>query len=92
MKTIIGALALTLAVPAFAQTAPAADPHAQHQTRPAPAGAASAGQHEAGKHDCKACCEKMMGKDDGMMGRMGTKADGNAPAQAGQQTHQGQAR
>lgn len=31
MKTIIGALALTLAVPAFAQSAPATDPHASHK-------------------------------------------------------------
>lgn len=90
MKTMIGALALTLAVPAFAQTAPAANPHAQHQSTPAPAGAAAAGQQEAGKHDCKACCEKMMGKD-GMMGRMGAKAGGNAPAAPGQQTSQGHA-
>lgn len=31
MKTLIGAIALTLAVPAFSQTAQAADPNAQHK-------------------------------------------------------------
>ena len=34
MKTFVSAIALTIAVPAFAQTAPAADPHAGH-TMPA---------------------------------------------------------
>ena len=52
MKTMIfGALALALAVPAAAQTAPAADPHAGH---PQPAKG-----HEGHKMDCKECCEKM---------------------------------
>ena len=46
MKMIIGALALSLAVPAVAQTAPAVDPHAGHQM-PAQQG------------DKKDCCEKM---------------------------------
>lgn len=31
MKILLGALALTLAVPAAAQSAPAADPHADHK-------------------------------------------------------------
>lgn len=59
MKTFISAIALTLAVPAFAQSAPAADPHAspaQHQGM-------DHRQHKQGEHDCKACCEKMKGKD-----------------------------
>ena len=46
MKTIIGALALFLTMPAVAQTAPAADPHAGHQM-PAQQG------------EKKDCCEKM---------------------------------
>ena len=52
MKTLIGAIALTLAAPAFAQATPPADPHAEHDGK--------------GKHDCKECCEKMKGKDGGM--------------------------
>ena len=57
MKTIISAIALTFAVPAFAQTAPAAtDPHAHHKGM-------DHGQQGQGKHDCKECCEKMKGKD-----------------------------
>ena len=44
MKIILSAIALTLAVPAFAQTAPAPAPQAEP---------------EKGKHDCKECCEKM---------------------------------
>jgi hypothetical protein len=47
MKTIIGAIALLVALPAAAQTAaPAANPHAGHEQGKA-------------EHDCKACCEKM---------------------------------
>lgn len=57
MKTIIfSAIALAFAVPATAQTAPAAGHPAEHK-------------HEQGKHDCKACCEKMKsqgGKMEGM--------------------------
>ena len=57
MKTFLGAIALTFAVPAFAQTAPAAtDPHAQHKGM-------DHGKTDKGKHDCKECCEKMKGKD-----------------------------
>ena len=62
MKTLIGAIALVLAVPAVAQTAPATDPHAGH-----------AEQGKA-KHDCKECCEKMKGKD-GKMECMDKTAD-----------------
>ena len=57
MKTFFGAIALTFAVPAFAQSAPAAtDPHAQHQGM-------DHSKHQQGKHDCEECCEKMKGKD-----------------------------
>ena len=67
MKTIIGAIALTFAVPAYAQTAPAADPHAHHKDM-------DHGQDKPDKHDCKACCEKMKGKD-GKMECMEKKED-----------------
>ena len=54
MKTLIGALALVIAAPVVAQSAPAKAPksdHAQHQP-------ADHGQHE--KDCCKdGCCEKM---------------------------------
>ncbi len=79
MKTIFGAIALTLAVPAFAQTAPAADPHARHQGM-------DHSRHGPTKHDCKECCEKMKGKD-GKMERMDKKADAK-PASDGANTHQ----
>ena len=64
MKTIIGAFALAIAVPVSAQTAPAADPHAQHKDM-------DHSQHGQAKHDCKDCCEKMKGKD----GEMEKKAE-----------------
>jgi hypothetical protein len=80
MKTIISAIALTLAVPAFAQTAPAADPHAQHKGM-------DHSQHDAGKHDCKECCEKMKGKD-GKMECMDKKSDAK-PASTDASAHQG---
>lgn len=60
MKMMIGALALGLAVPAFGQAAPASDPHAAHSQM------MQHGQHEAGKHDCSACCEKMKQSGDKM--------------------------
>lgn len=70
MKTFFGAIALMIAAPAVAQTAPAADPqadHGKHQTM-------DHSQHEQGKHDCKECCEKMKGKD-GKMECMDKKAE-----------------
>lgn len=81
MKTLLSALALTVAVPAVAQTAPAADPHAQHKGM-------DQSQHQPGKHDCKECCEKMKGKD-GKMDCMDKKGEGKAPASSAQQDHQG---
>lgn len=76
MKTILGAIALTLAVPAHAQTAPAADPHAGHQM---PA--------EKGKHDCMKCCENMK-QHGGKMDCMDKKG-GAQTSSSGQQDHQG---
>ena len=71
MKTLIGALALIIAVPAAAQTAPVADPHAAHAQHQGMDHSKMQGMHE--KHDCKACCEKMKGKD-GKMECMEKKA------------------
>ena len=82
MKTLFGALALTLAVPAFAQSAPAADPHAQHQGM-------DHSQHQAAQHDCKECCEKMKGKD-GKMECMDKKGEAKPAASADHQAHEGQ--
>ena len=62
MKILFSAIVLTLAVPAYAQTTPATDPHAGHSM---PAGMDHS-QHQQGKHDCKECCEKMKGKDAGI--------------------------
>ena len=80
LKTLVGAIALTVAVPAIAQTAPAPDPHAQHKGM-------DHGQHHQGDHDCKACCEKMKGKD----GKMACKDEKPAaqPAPAKSDPHQG---
>jgi hypothetical protein len=81
MKTLISAIALTLAVPAFAQTAPAADPHAQHQGM-------DHSQHQQGKHDCKECCDKMK-QSGGKMECMDKKGDAKsaAPASGGHEGH-----
>jgi hypothetical protein len=71
MKIILSALALVIAAPAMGQTAPTADPnagnHAQHH-------GTDHSKHQKGEHDCKACCEKMKGKD-GKMECMDMKAD-----------------
>jgi hypothetical protein len=82
MKTFVSAIALTIAVPAFAQTAPAADPHAGHTM---PAGIDHS-QHKQGKHDCKECCEKMKGKD-GKMECMDKKGEAK-PASTDGSSHQ----
>jgi hypothetical protein len=82
MKTFVSAIALTIAVPAFAQTAPAAVPHAGHTM---PAGIDHS-QHKQGKHDCKECCEKMKGKD-GKMECM-DKKDEAKPASTDGSSHQ----
>jgi uncharacterized protein involved in copper resistance len=80
MKMFIGALALVIAAPVAAQTAPAADPHAQHKGM-------DHSQHEKGKHDCKECCEKMKGKD-GKMECMDKKAEGTpAPSKPAHEGH-----
>jgi Spy/CpxP family protein refolding chaperone len=55
MKMIFGALALALAVPAAAQTAPATDPHAGHHQQME----MDHSKHQQGMHDGMDCCEKM---------------------------------
>lgn len=77
MKTFIGAIALIIAAPVAAQTAPSAQmDHSQHMQ---------------GKHDCKECCEKMKGKD-GKMECMDKKADAKTAApDASAQAHEGHA-
>lgn len=77
MKTFIGAIALSIAAPVAAQTAPAADPHAQHKGM-------DHSQHEKGKHDCKECCEKMKGKD-GKMECMEKHGDAKSSSSAAPQ-------
>jgi len=75
MKMLIGAIALAIAIPAVAQTAPATDPHAGH-AEPGKA-----------KHDCKECCEKMKDKD-GKMECMENKGEAK-PAGSGHAGHEG---
>ena len=86
MKTIFGAIALTFAVPAFAQAAPATDPHAGHAQHQG----MDHSQHSGAKHDCKECCEQMKGKD-GKMDCMKEEAGKAAPPTAPAQTHGGHA-
>ncbi|HEU4498380.1 MAG TPA: hypothetical protein VFR60_03490 [Sphingomicrobium sp.] len=75
MKTLIGAIALAIAVPAAAQTTPATDPHAGHA------------EQDKAKHECKECCEKMKGQD-GKMECMDKKGEAK-PAESGHADHQG---
>ena len=85
MKTIFGAIALTFAVPAFAQAAPATDPHAGHAQHQG----MDHSKHSGTKHDCKECCEKMKGKD-GKMDCMKDEA-GKTAAPAPAEAHGGHA-
>jgi hypothetical protein len=89
MKTLIGAIALTLAIPATAQTLPAAtDPHAGHQTMDHSQHKGMDHSRHAAKHDCKECCEKMK-QQDGKMACMDKKEGAKAAAPAAQ--HSGHA-
>ena len=85
MKTIFGALALTLAAPAFAQVAPPNDAHAGHAQHQG----MDHSQDSGAKHDCKECCEQMKGKD-GKMDCMQDEA-GKTAAPASAQTNGGHA-
>lgn len=89
MKTLIGAIALTLAIPATAQTLPAAtDPHAGHQTMDHSQHKGMDHSRHAAKHDCKECCEKMK-QQDGKLACMDKKDGAKAAAPAAQ--HSGHA-
>ena len=87
MKMFVGALALALAVPAAAQTAPAAAPdaHAHHQGM-------DHGKHSQGTHVCKDCCDKMK-QSGGKMECMDKKSEAKsaAPASGDHQAHEGHA-
>lgn len=90
MKTLIGAIALTFAVPALAQTAPAADPHAGHAQHQA-AGQKGAQQHqdhakqmaEMHKH-----CQEMM-KHHGKMDHGAKPGATGSPAPGAHTGHHG---
>jgi hypothetical protein len=84
MKMIFGALALAIAVPAAAQTAPATDPHAGHAQQKA----MDHSMHQPGKHDCAECCDKMK-QSGGKMDCMDNK--GEAKPAAPQSEHEGHA-
>ena len=89
MKTLIGAIALTLAIPATAQTLPAAThPHAGHQTMDHSQHKGMNHSRHAAKHECKECCEKMK-QQDGKMACMDKKDGAKAAAPAAQ--HSGHA-
>ena len=86
MKTLIGALALIIAAPVAAQTA--TPPAAPSPTGQMDHSKMDHGQHMQGKHDCKACCEKMKGKD-GKMECMDKKKAEAKPASPDAGVHQG---
>ena len=91
MKTVFGALALILAVPAAAQTAPANDPHAghaQHQQHQGGGKQGARAQHDHAKMmdhckkamaegTCKEHCQAMV-KQHGIAAAASAKADGHA--------------
>lgn len=80
MKIILGAIALTFALPAFGQAAPAPAAHADHK-------AMDHGKHHGEKHDCKECCEKMK-QQDGKMECMDKKDGAKEAAPSAPQDHQ----
>lgn len=84
MKTFLSALALAFAVPAVAHTTPATDPHSGHNALPKPL---ARSPHQPAKHDCKACCEEMKGKDS----KMDCEKDASAKPPVSEQTHEGHA-
>ena len=81
MKTILAAIAMTIAVPAAAQ---GADPHAQQQAQAAPSKGKSASDHSGHMAGCHKMADgKMMGSmmmDGKMMDCSRMQAKGDAPA------------
>ena len=85
MKTIIGALALALSIPAAAQTAPATDPHAGHAQHQA---VAQQGQQHQGH--AKQSMEEMHKNGQEMMKHHGKEhgaKSGKTPAASGHEGH-----
>lgn len=82
MKTFLGALTLAFAVPAVAQTTPATDHHVGSHALPKPLD-----RNKSAEQDCKACCEKIKGKDS----TMDCENDVSAKASASEQAHEGHA-
>ena len=88
MKIFIGALALILAVPAAAQTAPAADPHAGHAQHQQNQQGGQQGHDHARMMDeckkamadgkCKEHCQAMMKPHGAVPAAPAAKADGHA--------------
>ena len=81
MKMFLAILALALAAPVAAQTAPADQGHQQHGQQPAQPGhhqqhgqPGQQGQHQQGEHHC-ACCADRNGN-----GRMDCCEEAQAPA------------
>lgn len=62
LKMLLGAAALTIATPVFAQSTPAADPHAGHSSTTQPATPQAQPSDHAG-HEKMDCCKKCGGKD-----------------------------
>ena len=89
MKTIIfGAFALALAVPAAAQTTPAADPHAGHAQHQAAAGQQGQQHQDHAKkmEEMHKQCQEMM-KHHGKMDHGAKPGAANAPAAGGHAGH-----
>lgn len=77
MKIFLIAIAMTIAFPAAAQTAPAADPHAGHKMpvdHSQHSGHGNAAHGQAGHEGHMKCCEKNDGKKAGCCDKV--KADG----------------
>lgn len=86
MKIVLGALALALAVPAAAQTAPAANPHAGHGQHGQHGGDMAGHDHAKMMEECKKAlaagkckehCEAMM-KQHGAAAAPAAKAEAHA--------------
>ena len=88
MKTLIGAVALTLAIPAFAQTASAADPHAQHKGMDHSQHAKGQQHQDHAKHmeEMHKKCQEMM-KQHGKMDHGAKPGATSAPAAGGHAGH-----
>ena len=100
MKTFIGAIVLAFSVPAFAQAAPATDPHAGHQMAAAAAPAPTCTPEHAAMGHCQLPTEKPAADPHaGHAAHQGTdqtkhkagKGEAKPAASAAQQDHSGHA-